>query len=62
MINAADIIIIHIINPAKINSLSRKGVIDKAGTKETFGLLDELRMDYSGNIFQWLNMHLYSYI
>ncbi|MBD5266119.1 MAG: hypothetical protein HDS44_04045 [Bacteroides sp.] len=34
---------------AKINSLSRKGVIDKAGTRETFGLLDELSMDYSGN-------------
>ena len=34
---------------ARINSLSRKGVIDKAGTRETFGLLDELSIDYTGN-------------
>ncbi|MDE6824975.1 MAG: hypothetical protein K2J27_09690, partial [Duncaniella sp.] len=32
-----------------ITSLSRKGVIDKAGTRETFGLLDELSIDYTGN-------------
>ncbi|MDE6431202.1 MAG: hypothetical protein K2K65_08545, partial [Duncaniella sp.] len=29
--------------------MSRKGVIDKAGTRETFGLLDELSIDYTGN-------------
>lgn len=32
-----------------IISLTRKGIIDKAGGSETFGLLDDLTISYSGN-------------
>lgn len=32
-----------------IVSLTRKGIVDKAGGNETFGLLDNLNLSYSGN-------------
>ena len=38
-----------------LTSLTRKGVIDKAGTAETFGLLDKLTIGYSGNQRSWVN-------
>ena len=38
-----------------LTSLTRKGVIDKAGTTETFGLLDKLTIGYSGNHRSWVN-------
>lgn len=38
-----------------ITSLTRTGVIDKAGTAETFGLLDKPTIGYSGNRLSWVN-------
>ena len=42
-------------NIGNLTSLTRKGVIDKAGTAETFGLLDKLTIGYSGNQRSWVN-------
>lgn len=42
-------------NIGNLTSLTRKGVIDKAGTAETFGLLDKLTIGYSGNHRSWVN-------
>lgn len=49
-LNGADFSTAYIYDErGNITSLIRTGVIDKAGTNETFGCLDNLNMTYSGN-------------